>query len=106
MAPRITNCPSDIIKKVTTQQAIVSWPKPTFYDAIGVTRIEEPHIPSGSFWTVGESALLQYRISDAAGNIAKCNFKVTVKSMYYSISILKYFVHNNISSRRIRPHVA
>lgn len=86
--PKITNCPSDIIKKVTTRQAVVSWPKPSFYDAVGVTRIEEPYIPSGSLWTVGESALLQYRISDAAGNIAKCNFRVTVKSMYYVLFFL------------------
>ena len=60
---------------------LVTWTTPTFYDAVGVTRIEEPSIKSGSYWTPGQRALLQYRIYDAAGNAAKCIFAVEVKSI-------------------------
>ncbi|XP_065060118.1 uncharacterized protein LOC135687479 [Rhopilema esculentum] len=78
--PRIINCPADINKKISTAQIIITWPKPTFYDAIGVTVVEEPAIPSGSYWQIGQSASMQYRIYDAAGNSAKCSFKVSVSS--------------------------
>ena len=79
--PKITNCPTDKLIMTSKLGEIVSWNTPTFYDAVGVARTELPSVTSGSFWSAGQSAFLQYRVYDAAGNSAKCGFKVEVRSM-------------------------
>ena len=80
--PTISGCPKDIVVMISTIVATVTWTSPVFSDNVKVTRIEVPHKGVGDAWTTGDSALLQYRAIDAAGNSAKCTFRVTVKSEY------------------------
>ncbi|XP_071845525.1 uncharacterized protein [Apostichopus japonicus] len=78
--PTISDCPSD--QMVTTDfisfKAVVEWTVPSATDLSGVAfPISQPLVSSGDEFEVGETSA-SYSFSDSSGNIAHCNFLITV----------------------------
>ena len=90
--PIFTGCPVDITKDIDSGycSALVNWTAPTAYDACdGVIAVSVSLGSGGTFSTgseteasitVGETTVT-YTATDAAGNIATCTFKITVKDL-------------------------
>ena len=78
--PIITGCPSNIVKSTDPGlcTAITGWVAPTASDNCpGVIMTLTPNLPPGSAFPKGVTAL-QYKATDASGNMTTCNFTVTV----------------------------
>ncbi|PIK54425.1 hypothetical protein BSL78_08638 [Apostichopus japonicus] len=78
--PTISDCPSD--QMVTTDfisfKAVVEWTVPSATDLSGVAfPISQPLVSSGDEFEVGQTSA-SYSFSDPSGNIAHCNFLITV----------------------------
>lgn len=77
-APQVKSCPGDLWIITRNGSAQVMWDEPHFSDNVGVTKIIEKngHRPGQTLlWGVYD---ITYIASDAAGNTATCNFKVSV----------------------------
>ncbi|MEQ9413953.1 MAG: HYR domain-containing protein, partial [Cyclobacteriaceae bacterium] len=75
--PVISNCPSDIIINASENcDAVVSWTAPTATDNCAMASFTNSHV-SGSTFPIGETEVT-YTASDASGNTAVCQFKVTI----------------------------
>ncbi|MBL0237569.1 MAG: HYR domain-containing protein, partial [Saprospiraceae bacterium] len=78
--PIITGCPTNIVKSTDPGlcTAITGWVAPTASDNCpGVVMTLTPNLPPGSAFPKGVTAL-QYKATDASGNMTTCNFTVTV----------------------------
>ena len=78
--PIITGCPTNIVKSTDPGlcTAITGWVAPTASDNCpGVIMTLTPNLPPGSAFPKGVTAL-QYKATDASGNMTTCNFTVTV----------------------------
>jgi len=73
--PVVTNCPSDI----TSCDSLVTYSAITGTDncVFGVYQVDNTGLKSGDYFPVGTTHL-QYEIRDSSGNVATCNFDVTI----------------------------
>lgn len=81
-APHVEHCPGDLWVIARNGSAIVSWDEPHFSDNVGVVKVIERngHRPGQALlWGTYE---ITYIASDAAGNSATCNFKVSLLSEF------------------------
>ena len=81
-APIIINCPSDISESLETGSSFLpsSWMVPSaldLQDGKVTTRLYASHNPGDIFY-VGTTTNVSYAFRDEAGNVATCNFSVTV----------------------------
>ncbi|GAB6028275.1 hypothetical protein CHUAL_002455 [Chamberlinius hualienensis] len=82
--PTVVFCPSDVWAEARNGSAIVEWPLPKFSDNFNVTDVKESnnYAPGQVFlWGTYE---LAYVASDAAGNLASCEFKIYVRPEFCS----------------------
>ncbi|MBL7822498.1 MAG: HYR domain-containing protein, partial [Saprospiraceae bacterium] len=78
--PIITGCPTNIVKSTDPGlcTALVTWVAPTASDNCpGVSLSLSPNLPPGSIFPKGTTNMT-YTATDVSGNIAVCNFSVTV----------------------------
>jgi len=80
--PSIT-CPSNISKNTDFNQcsAVVTYANPTFSDNCSgafLTRTSAANTASGSVFPAGTSTMVNWKVTDASGNMAVCDFTVTV----------------------------
>ena len=77
--PSIDHCPNDITSQTELESfgAIVNWIEPQAMDDSGTTvLLLQTHAP-GTFFALG-TTIVTYILSDAANNMAKCSFAITV----------------------------
>lgn len=78
--PVLANCPADILVTADANscQAVVLWTEPTFTDNCEKGELTSSHKP-GDVFPVGVTQV-EYKASDASGNVSQCYFNITVKS--------------------------
>ena len=76
--PTITSCPLDVaLQKVDQATLTITWETPTAIDISGyVTLMSQSHSPGDEF-DVGRHNVT-YAFADDSGNVAYCNFKISV----------------------------
>lgn len=80
--PKLEHCPGDLWVIARNGSAVVTWDEPHFSDNVGVVKIIERngHRPGQTLlWGTYD---ITYVASDAAGNSATCNFKVSLLCTY------------------------
>lgn len=80
--PTITGIPSDIVSlpdQAGGATAVVSWTAPSANDDIGVVSFTSDYSPGDTF--PAGATTVTYTATDAAGNVATADFKVTVMSV-------------------------
>ncbi|MEZ4962078.1 MAG: HYR domain-containing protein [Saprospiraceae bacterium] len=77
-APTIANCPVDIVVNADPGacSAIVNWPSPAASDNCNLATFNSNHLPGEVFPT--GTTLVTYSATDAIGNVAVCQFNVSV----------------------------
>ncbi|XP_071489593.1 uncharacterized protein [Diadema antillarum] len=77
--PVISNCPSDISLSVPAgiDNVAVTWTEPTATDETSPVIVTQTASPADVF-PVGQTSIVTYTFSDAAGNVAVCSFQVSV----------------------------
>lgn len=80
--PQVEHCPGDLWVISRNGSASVSWDEPHFSDNVGVIRIVEKNGHRPGQTLLWGSYDITYMASDAAGNTATCNFKVSVLSEF------------------------
>uniref|UniRef100_A0A1A9UCN5 Uncharacterized protein n=1 Tax=Glossina austeni TaxID=7395 RepID=A0A1A9UCN5_GLOAU len=76
--PIVEHCPGDLWVIAKNGSAVVTWDEPHFSDNIGVTKIIERNGHRSGSTLLWGSYDITYLASDAAGNTASCNFKVSL----------------------------
>ncbi|PIK57646.1 putative hyalin, partial [Apostichopus japonicus] len=79
LAPTIIGCPADseAFTELGTPGRMVSWIEPTAFDVSGTERLQSRSNAPNSFFTIG-STDVTYSFIDNSGNVAICQFNVTV----------------------------
>ncbi|XP_071814131.1 uncharacterized protein [Apostichopus japonicus] len=82
MAPTIIGCPADseAFTELGTPGRMVSWIEPTAFDVSGTERLQSRSNDPNSFFTIG-STDVTYSFIDDSGNVAICQFTVTVTAV-------------------------
>ena len=78
-APEIS-CPADIVSGTNGGNcgAVVAFPTPAGFDNCGIASlVQTMGFPSGSVFPVGET-IIEFTATDVNGNVATCNFTVTI----------------------------
>ncbi|MDZ7877332.1 MAG: HYR domain-containing protein [Saprospiraceae bacterium] len=84
--PTIQNCPISRILTTTSDCATTTWATPTVVDNCSVpTLLQLGGQPSGACFVVG-THIVTYRASDSRGNLANCNFTVTVQPITVNVA--------------------
>lgn len=80
--PKVEHCPGDLWVIARNGSAIVNWDEPRFTDNIGVVSIIEQNGHRSGQTLLWGSYDIVYIASDAAGNSAICNFKISLLSEF------------------------
>lgn len=93
--PRFTSCPSNI--EVFTKE-IVTWDKPKVGDNVGINNIDFLGSQHNNTFFLSGSFLLGYIARDFEGNVAVCQFTVSVweEGTVHCLSTIKYYVHCHV----------
>ena len=81
--PPVISCPDDIFLSTGKKDNMIFFPGLTTSDNVGVFSII-PSRPNGSEFTWGEHNVT-FTVTDKAGNVAECNFKVIITGKYMYI---------------------
>ena len=76
--PVFKKCPTGISVFTKSSSRNIWWPMPSAEDNNGVQNLKSSHQP-GAIFELG-TTVVSYNASDAAGNVAICQFNVTVKT--------------------------
>ena len=89
--PVIVSCPDDIFLSSGKRENTISFPGVITTDNVGVFSILTSR-PNGSEFTWGEHNIT-FTVTDKAGNVAECNFKVIITGKYMHIGRMKEMVN-------------
>ncbi|XP_072046221.1 hyalin-like [Amphiura filiformis] len=80
--PAIVNCPSNIHEsaELGILQLAVSWLEPSAVDLRGISKLQSATHRPGALFPVESSTEVSYVFVDDSGNLATCNFPVTVSA--------------------------
>ena len=83
LPPSIINCPSSqaFVIPAGNQFMIVMWNTPTSIDNSGEQAVQTSNKNSGDVFEEGIT-LVMYNFTDAAGNVATCEFTITLSSKF------------------------
>lgn len=76
--PKVEHCPGDLWVIARNGSAIVTWDEPHFSDNVAVSKIVERNGHRSGQTLLWGTYDITYIASDAAGNSATCNFKVSL----------------------------
>ncbi|XP_022107714.1 hyalin-like isoform X5 [Acanthaster planci] len=77
--PTITFCPASFtINPTSSDPVAATWPQPQAEDDSGTPPSVDQNVPVGTLVNVGNVLNVMYKFTDAAGNVASCNFTITV----------------------------
>ncbi|XP_038069011.1 mucin-17-like isoform X20 [Patiria miniata] len=76
--PTITFCPESFNLSLTSSEPIAAtWPQPEAEDDSGLAPSVDQNVPMGTLMSLGDVLNVVYNFTDAAGNVAFCNFTIT-----------------------------
>ena len=82
--PPAISCPDDIFLSSGKKDNMVFFPEVTTSDNVAIYSVT-PNRPNGSEFTWGEHNVT-FTVTDKAGNVAVCNFKVVITGKYMYIN--------------------
>ena len=97
--PVIVSCPDDIFLSSGKRDNTIFFPGVTATDNVGVFSISLSR-PNGSEFTWGEHNITCI-VTDKAGNVAECNFKVIITGKYMHIDRIKEMVNSTPHEKNI-----
>lgn len=77
--PTVLYCPQDIWAEARNGSTIVEWPLPKFTDNVNVTKVQETNNYAPGQVFLWGTYNIGYIASDAASNVAYCEFKIYVR---------------------------
>ena len=74
------SCPDNIEKTTTASAVKIQWPEPVFDDNVEGRSVDRsPNLYNGQYYKKGLHKVF-YEAKDKAGNTARCEFNITIKS--------------------------